>query len=392
MVKTMRKYFFSEGRRRRTPGKSARVVASFLWVIAQGHAPAIAAVNEQKPVVAQDAQKQIARLDKEAQALYAKGNAQEAVVVWGKAVELAGAGEAESPSQIEMMTRLFSAYARMGSQYFPLAEKLIERVISVDPNVSTAYLVQGDICFENGEIECALGNYDLLLHLNPEYANAVRVNQKILALEGLKNKPSRTSVRPSGYRGKYVYRIKGEVDWPGFDFYVTTDMDSYLARIDILRGNDTMVFQSLLFEDSEIQCKAPASDDKSFEVKDFNGDGYNDVKILCPSGEAGKGYLYFLYDRKSALFMLFNGGMLPDQARSRGAREIHTYERPSEAESRRVERVYALSGGRLVLMKEVIQGKAEIHEGRKAYRRTINERRQDVMTSASETWIAAEGK
>ncbi len=392
MVKSMQKCFFSKAMRSRWRGRCASVVALFLVLTAQGYAPAAAAESDQKSAVGQDAHKQIARLDKEAQALYAKGSVQEAVVVWGKAVELAGVGEAENPSQVEMMTRLFSAYARMGSQYFPLAEKLIERVISVDPNVSTAYLVQGDICFENGEIECALGNYDLLLHLNPEYANAVRVNQKIQALEGLKNKPSRTLTRPDGYRGKYVYHIKAEVDWPGFDFYVTTDMDFYLSRIDILRGNDAMIFQSLLFEDSDIQCKAPAGGEKSFEVKDFNGDGYSDVKIFCPSGEAGKGYLYFLYDRKSALFMLFNGGMLPDQARGRGAREIRTYERPSETEPRGVERVYALSGGKLVLIKEVIQGKAEIHEGRKAYRRTINEHRQDEMTASSEAWVAVEGK
>lgn len=330
--------------------RSARGIAScvVLLLCANLLVSSLSAADNDAAVKARSEAEQ---LNESALGLFHKGNVTDAVALWKRADELAERSLPGNALHLDILSNLSLAYYTTGDQHYQLAQVYLDRLIEIDPNRWIAYSILGDMCYEHFQPGCAVGNYDLLLKLNPRYKHAHKVRQRMGTLELLKAEVSRTENSAAKSRMKYALPVVVESDMANFIFYLSINEESFLTRIDIVREDDPLIYQTIKYEPGTVECNPPIGSSGLIAAVDFNGDGYNDVKILCASGDgSGNRYLYYLYHKRNFLFVPFTGGALPDQARGQGDEELRVYKRSAEGQSV-ADRIYKFSAGRPVAMK-----------------------------------------
>ncbi len=301
---------------------------------------------------AADRSAEIASLNSKAGGLFQAGNLDDAIAVWRKAVEIAEASMPDSSIHLDLLCDLSAAYYRAGSRYYPLVQAYLEQVVDTDPNRAIAYLILGDICYDNVEPSCAIGNYDLSLRLDPGLAYSERARKRMETLKAKSADPSNFALSlVKSTRWKYVYPAKIEIDLPLFIFYLTISEDSRLSRVDIIREDERMIYESIKYG-PDMECNFPSGIESLSRTVDFSGDGFNDVKIACSSDSNGDiGYLYYLFHKGRLLFIPFVGGLLPDLAPGQGSEEIYLFGKPEKGGRPAVEAIYKSAGGRFVTVK-----------------------------------------
>ena len=316
--------------------------------------PSVSSADKDVIVSARDqAVPEIERLNSDALGLFHKKKVGDAVAVWKRAEELAERKAPGSSVHLDVLCNLGLAYFTAGSNNYPLVKKYLERVIEIDPNRWIAYLILGDMCYENFELDCAVVNYDLSLRLDPEHRHAQRVTQRIDALNAKNKGIGDVEAASPSSRRKFILPVSIESELPAFLFYMTINEETFLSRIDIMRENESTVHETIKYEPGGMECYLPANISYLSGTRDLNGDGYNDVKIACSSGrEGGFNYLYYLYHRKKSIFIPFTGAALPDQAPGQGSEEIRLYGRTAKGQKPYAETIYKFSRGKLVMVKK----------------------------------------
>jgi len=348
----------------------------------------LSAENKKTMSVGEETSVEFERLHKQALGLFKGGKLQEAVAVWEKAAKLGDNTGSMSAAYVEVLSNLGLAYYKMGSQYFPLAERNLNRVIDLNPNKWNSYLTLGDLCYESLALDCALGNYDLFLKLNPNYKNADVIKKRIDGLIQRKSIPSDDEAVAAQFQNKYVHRLSVMDDLPAYNFYVTINKDSFLSRIDILRDGETEISQTLKYGEDDLECEPPSGDSTLLEMRDFNDDGFGDLKVICTGGGGARvGYLYYLYYKRAAMFIPFSGGALPGSAKVNGSLEIRTYKYLGKGGQQYDESFFKSQNGNLILMKEVKQEESEYKNGKKYYKKVTSERREDKMVPVNELLV-----
>jgi len=334
---------------------------------------------------------EIERLNKDALQLFFKQKRQEAIALWEKADALALNAKMNSSVHVDVLLNLGQAYVRMGSAYYPLAEFYLNRVIDIDPDRWDAYMILGDLCYDGGEPECAVGNYDLSLKLNPGYAHANTTKNRMEGLVQYKKNPLSYEVTTTAPQKKYFYSYAMEEEQRYYYFYLTFNRESSLTRIDIVREGEKRIHQTFKYEDSE--CWPSRGGEGLLKPADFNGHGNMDLKLQCMRSDGSSaGYFYFIFNRKKSMFIPFEGAMLPDSIPGPNVQEIRIFNNYGDAGQLYVESFYRVAAGKLVLMKEVKQIETTPREGKRYYKKIVSERSQEVMVVVNESLIEAGGK
>jgi len=340
--------------------RTCGVLAAGLVILAGGQLFADAASASEKEPAAPHVQQPNAleKLNDAALKLAAKGNTEEAIALWKQADDLAERSSPGNDVHLEILSSLALAYYNAGNQYYPVVQSYLDRIIEKNPNVWIVYLIQGDMCYENYQLECAAGNYDLLLRMNSRYKYAQRVNQRIEILNKKREEPPGSQTVTARPRGKYLLPVLVESDIPKFLLYLSVNEESFLTRIDIVREDQSFIHQTIKYEAGDVECIPPVSlSDMIVEAGDFNGDGFHDVKIACASGDTVENrFLYYLFHRRKLLFLPFAGGSLPDKAKGQGAEEIRIYKKTNGGRQPMVEAVYRFSAGKLVIVNDNEKG------------------------------------
>jgi len=230
------------------------------------------------------------RLNQEALVLLQKGKLIESILLWEQIPK--------SERTAEISNNIGYAYYKRSRQYFDgkygihsyLNEDYVKAKMSfidsekMDPKRWSVYLNHGDLDFYFGLLDGAKKNYEKLLKLNPNYKYAEKIIATIKLIERETRLASKNDFEP------FIVEIHPSLPLYIFRIYRNPE------HIDVLKGNDTAVIQSLIaeqdIEESNILLSA-----------DINFDGYMDVAILEFTGSGHNyGYCYWLFNKNSGEF------------------------------------------------------------------------------------------
>lgn len=335
--------------------------------------------------------REIEHLNNEALQLFVKAKRQEAVALWKKADGLARTAGITCPAHVDVLVNLGQAYFRLGNDYYPMAEACLNRVVDIDPDRWDTYMVLGDLCYDEGLPDCAIGNYDLSLRLNPGYKHANMIKNRLEGLVQYKNGLVPKAETTSVSQRKYVYRYFMDDEQQNYFFYITFNREPNLARVDIVREGESKIHQTFKYGDFE--CGPSPGGEGLLVAADFNAHGNKDIKLLCMNGDGTRaGYLYYIFSKRKSMFIPFDGAMLPDSVSGPDVQEIRVFNDYGDAGRLYVESYYRVAGGKLVLVKEVKQVETAQRDGKLYYKRIINQRNEDAMAVVSESLIEAGGR
>ncbi len=335
--------------------------------------------------------REIERLNNEALQLFVKAKRQEAVALWKKADGLALTAGLGCPAHVEVLLNLGQSYFRMGTKYYPLAEACLNRVVDIDPDRWDTYMVLGNLCYDEGLPDCAIGNYDLSLKLNPGYKHAKMINNRMDGLVQYRNGLISDIEATAVTQRKYVYSYPMDEEQHNYYFYITFNREQNLTRMDIVREGENKIHQTFKYGDFE--CGPSPGGEGLLTPADFTAHGNKDLKLLCMSDDGTRaGYLYYIYSRKKSMFIPFGGAMLPESVSGPDDQEIRVFNNYGDAGQLYVESFYRIINGKLVLIKEVKQNETTQREGKTYYKRTISQRSGDAMAVVSESLIEAGGR
>ncbi len=351
----------------------------------------LVAVAKDPPPSGEQTVREIERLNNEALQMFVKTKRQEAVALWKKADGLALTAGLACPAHVDVLLNLGQAYFKMGSKYYLLAEACLNRVVDINPDRWDTYLILGDLCYDEGLPDCAIGNYDLSLKLNPGYKHANMIRNRMEGLARYKNGLVSNVETTAAFQRKYVYSYSMDDEQQNYSFYITFNREQNLSRIDIVREGENKIHQTFKYGDFE--CGPSPGGVGLLIAADFNAHWNKDLKLLCMRDDGTRaGYLYYIYNRKKSMFIPFAGAMLPDSVSGPDVQEIRVFNDYGDAGQLYVESFYRVAGGKLVLMKEVKQNETAQKEGKFYYKRTITQRNQDAMAVVNESLIEAGGR
>jgi len=368
-------------------GKGLLLIVLFLWNLASLAFPLCVLAKDVPLPGEQQTVGEVERLNKEALQLFSASKQQEAIALWKKADGLASKAKFGDSLHLDVLVNLGQAYLKMGNGYYSLAESYLNRVIDIDPDRWDTYMILGDLCYDDGEPDCAIGNYDLALRLNPGYKHANTARNRMEGLAQDTKNPV-AELKPTSTQRKYVYTYFMDEEKQYYFFYITFNRESNLARIDILREGDKKIHQTFTYGDFE--CGPALGGENLLAPADFNAHGKMNLKLQCNRIDGSRaGYLYFVYSRSKGMFVPFGGGMLPDAISGPDTQEVRVFNNNGDAGMLFEESFYRIAAGKLVLVKEVKQHETAQKEGKRYYKRTIRERSVDTMAVVSESLIEA---
>jgi hypothetical protein len=261
-------------------------------------------------------------------------------------------------------------------------------VVDIDPDRWDTYQILGNLCYDEGLPDCAIGNYDLSLKLNPGYKHAKMINNRMDGLAQYRNGLISDIETTAVTQRKYVYSYPMDDDQQNYYFYISFNREQNLSRIDIVREGENKIHQTFKYGDFE--CGPSPGGEGLLVAADFNAHGNKDFKLLCMNGDGTRaGYLYYIFSKKKSMFIPFDGAMLPDSVSGPDVQEIRVFNDYGDAGRLYVESYYRVVGGKLVLVKEVKQIESAYRDGKLYYKRIINQRNEDAMAVVSESLIEA---